>query len=64
MELQGSERDYEDIKATLSELLDGYEYVWGCECWWGPADETKKKLDRDDDSTIALDLSMWNWKVD
>jgi hypothetical protein len=25
MELQGSERDYEDIKATLSELLDGYD---------------------------------------
>ncbi len=25
--------------------LDTGKTVWGCECWWGPEDEIKKKLE-------------------
>lgn len=26
--------------------LDSGKVVWGCECWWGPEEATKKKLER------------------
>lgn len=26
--------------------LDNGKTVWGCECWWGPADQTKKRFDK------------------
>lgn len=26
--------------------LDSGKVVWGCECWWGPEEATKKKLTR------------------
>jgi hypothetical protein len=38
--------------------LDTGGYVWGCECWWGPADETKKKLDRMEEVT-AVDIEKY-----
>lgn len=25
-------------------LLDSGKVVWGCECWWGPADLVKQKI--------------------
>lgn len=25
-------------------VLDDGKVVWGCECWWGPEEETKAKL--------------------
>jgi hypothetical protein len=26
--------------------LDSGETVWGCQCWWGPEDEVKAKVER------------------
>lgn len=26
--------------------LDNGKVVWGCECWWGPEDEVKQRLER------------------
>ena len=25
-------------------VLDSGDVVWGCECWWGPEDETKAEM--------------------
>jgi hypothetical protein len=25
-------------------LLDSGKVVWGCECWWGPEEETAKRI--------------------
>jgi hypothetical protein len=27
-------------------LLDSGKVVWGCECWWGPEDDIKAKIER------------------
>lgn len=26
-------------------VLDDGRVVWGCECWWGPEDQIKKRLE-------------------
>jgi hypothetical protein len=34
--------------------LDSGQYVWGCECWWGPVDAVKQKFgDREE---VVLDI--------
>lgn len=34
-----------DRENPVIELDDG-NYVWGCECWWGPEDVVKAQLDK------------------
>jgi hypothetical protein len=36
--------------------LDSGKTVWGCECWWGPADEIKSKFPEDKFDWINVDI--------
>ncbi len=27
-------------------VLDNGKVVWGCECWWGPEEQIRKKLEK------------------
>lgn len=36
-------------------VLDDGTVVWGCECWWGPEDEMKKKFK--DHSVVHVDMA-------
>lgn len=33
--------------------LDNGDVVWGCECWWGPEDRIRKKLEQYDQVDIV-----------
>lgn len=38
-------------------VLDDGQVVWGCECWWGPEDELKGRIQDDGLEIIPVDLT-------
>lgn len=41
--------------------LDNGKYVWGCECWWGPAEGAEKHLEGLEIKEIDIQETRKEW---